>query len=129
MLLQQYQPALQVQLFHLLMCVTWNAIGVYQLSQGLQPIGPVASVAAIVVMSLLAALLIGLLINGKEKFYILVGVLPALAALMTIVGAFTNDPSNWPSEFWRWAGVAVNIIGIAGFALVMKNFVKMDEIS
>jgi hypothetical protein len=39
---------------------------------------------------------------------------PLVIAGMTTWNAFKLDPSLWPSEFWRWAGIAVNALGVAG---------------
>lgn len=31
-----------------------------------------------------------------------------------IAGAFSQDPSLWPSEFWRYAGVGLNCLALIG---------------
>lgn len=120
MLLNQYLPALKVQISHLVLCMIWNAVGVVQIAYGIQSIGPVASIAAIIVMMFFSALLYFSLKKGFEKTYLVASVLPALLAVMTIYGAFTNDPSLWPAEFWRYAGAVVNSVGVIGFAMLVK---------
>ncbi|MEZ8825337.1 hypothetical protein AB6E04_13300 [Vibrio amylolyticus] len=76
MLFNQYFSAFKVQLSHLLLCMIWNVVGVYQIAHGAQPIGPVASVAAIVVMLFFSGQLYFLLKKGFEKTYLLLSVLP-----------------------------------------------------
>ncbi|WP_087022250.1 hypothetical protein [Thaumasiovibrio subtropicus] len=122
MLVHQYTRAYSAQLLHLVLCMIWNAVGVYQIAQGQQPIGPVASLNGIVVMTILSMTLLILLHKGCEKSYCLVSLLPAMAALLAIIGAFTGEPTNWPTAIWRWAGVAVNIIGLVGLLQVVRCF-------
>ncbi|WP_133153789.1 hypothetical protein [Vibrio sp. 10N.261.55.A7] len=71
-------------------------------------------------MLFFSGLLYFLLKKGFEKTYLLLSVLPALLAVMTIYGAFTNAPSLWPAEYWRYAGAAVNSVGVIGFAMRIK---------
>jgi uncharacterized membrane protein len=63
---------------------------------------------------LLAALVISF--NRWAVIYGLLSAIGGLLALYTVVNAFVADPSLWPSEFWRFAGVAVNAIGVIGGA-------------
>lgn len=59
--------------------------------------------------------------NNKPVPYLLASGLLALAAVSAIFGGFTKDSSLWPSELWRYAGVAVNSIGVAGFGLALAH--------
>ncbi len=126
MLLNKYQTAFRVQLSHLTLCIIWNAVGVYQVSQGQQSIGPVASLAAIFVMVVFSLVFFGLINKGFERTYLALSTLPALLAIMTIKGALTQDPSLWPAEFWRYAGAVVNTVGVVGFALIVKEYLAKD---
>jgi hypothetical protein len=40
-----------------------------------------------------------------------------LGGLVAVYQAVTGDPSLWPSPFWRWAGAALNMIGVVAGAL------------
>lgn len=49
------------------------------------------------------------------------------SALWNVYGAFqafTASPALWPSEFWRYAGVAVNAIGMIGAVLGIGEGVR-----
>lgn len=112
-------PALAVQLFHALLCIIWNLIGVWQLSKGLPAIGPTASIAAIGIILVLSGLLIEGVRSKHVALYLGVSGLIFLAAVSAIYGGFTKDPSFWPSEAWRYAGIIVNAIGLVGFGLAL----------
>ena len=111
--------ALAVQLFHAVLCIIWNLIGVWQLSKGLLAIGPTASVAAIGIILVLSGLLIVSVRSKHVALYLGVSGLMFLAAVSAIYGGFNKDPSFWPSEAWRYAGIIVNAIGLVGFSLAL----------
>ena len=111
--------ALRVQLFHSVLCIIWNVIGVWQLSKGLPAIGPTASVAGIGIILVLSGLLILGVHSRYVALYLGVSGLLFLAAVSAIYGGFTKDPSFWPSEVWRYAGIIVNTIGLIGFGLAL----------
>lgn len=123
----KYKWALRLQLLHLFLCMLWNAIGVYQINNGIQPIGPTASITAILLINILVVALVTLRKRHFEKSYIALSMLPALAAIMTIAGAFTHAPSMWPAEVWRWSGAMVNVIGVLGFIIVLVTWFKPTE--
>ena len=64
---------------------------------------------------LLAALVVS--VRRWPVVYAILSAIAGLLALVTVVNAFTADPSLWPSEFWRYAGIAVNAVGVLGAAL------------
>jgi hypothetical protein len=39
-----------------------------------------------------------------------------LLAFSAVAGAFLKDPALWPSEFWRYAGIAINAFGVVAAA-------------
>ncbi|MBY5945635.1 hypothetical protein [Photobacterium rosenbergii] len=127
MQLNKYKWALRLQLLHLFLCILWNAIGVYQINNGIQPIGPTASLTAILILNVLVVTLVALIKRHFEKSYIALSTLPALAAIMTIAGAFTQAPTMWPAEVWRWSGVMINLIGILGFIIALATWFKPTE--
>jgi hypothetical protein len=126
-LIQNYRPALAVQLLHVALCVVWNGIGLAQRAGGVQTIGPTASFGAIAIVLLFGAGLVVFLGRGKEIPYLLLSPLGLLLAGAAIAGAFTKDPASWPSEFWRWAGVAVNAFGVIGFLLALGTFIRRQS--
>ena len=102
-----------LQLSHLVLSCVWNVAGVYLISRGLAPLGPTASIAT-------AALLIGvallMIIGAKKSIYLFLAcsVIAMAGAGAAITGAFTQDPSLWPSEFWRFSGVGLNCLALIG---------------
>lgn len=119
-----YRPALAAQLLHVALCVVWNGLGLWQKSQGMQTIGPTASFGAIVFVLLLGAGFVLLLRNGAETPYLLLSLLGLLMSAIAIFGGLTKDLSCWPSEFWRWAGIIVNSVGVLGFLLALTTFLR-----
>lgn len=107
-----FHVALVLQQIHLWLSAVWNAVGVWLVHQGGQALGPTASLST-------AALLIGFaaLVCVAHYYhrwmYILISAIIVLGALSTIANAFTLPTSNWPSEFWRFAGITLNSLGVA----------------
>lgn len=102
-------------------CFAWNAYGLYLISQEQPPIGPTASAIG-AVLCVVFALLFWWLHSRYQKWpYFIVSVVAGLMAAFTIYGAFTKDPSLWPSEGWRWAGIILNGIGtVAAIAAIAQ---------
>ena len=98
----------------------WNFYGAFQLSKGLPALGPTATYGG----GILALVLLAALVVSSTRWPIVYGVLSAVAgllALYTVINAFTADPALWPSEFWRYAGVIVNAVGVLGAALAIAE--------
>lgn len=119
-----YRLALAAQLLHVALCVVWNGVGLWQQAHGTQTIGPTASFGAIVLVLLLGTGLVAFLRKGAETAYIFLSLGGLLMSALAIYGGFTKDSSNWPSEFWRWAGIAVNAVGVLGFVLALGTFLS-----
>jgi hypothetical protein len=45
------------------------------------------------------------------------------------IQGLTKPPELWPSEFWRVAGIAVNMVGVVGFIMVVRVFLKNRNVS
>lgn len=108
--------ALLIQAAWAVASALWNFYGAFQLAHGLPALGPTATYGGgILALALLAALLVS---SRRWRIpYVILSAIGGLLALITVVNAFIADPSLWPSEFWRYAGVAVNVIGVIGGAL------------
>ena len=100
------------------LCAIWNTYGAIQISTGGRALGPTASLLTAGFTILLAILLILASERWPRLFRWLTIVAAALAAL-TIWNAFRLAPSLWPSEFWRWAGVALNGLGVVGALIAL----------
>ena len=122
MLTEVYKKPLQFMVAHASLSAVWNVAGVWLLSQGKSALDPTASLTAVVVLAVLILLYIVTLKKGYEKTFMLLAFVGALAGSLTIYGAFTKDPVLWPSEFWRYAGMAVNALALVGFFLAVKVF-------
>ena len=129
MLLSKYRLSLLLQVIHAILCVAWNGIGLWQKAYGQATIGPTASWAALAMSVVLAAALYFLLRAGKERPYLALSLVAALLALVAVIGGFTKDHALWPSEFWRWAGIVVNSIGVAAFPAAIVTFFRGKSLS
>ena len=119
----KYDISLLFLLSHALLSIVWNIIGLWLLSQGKQALGPTATYAAIVLLLLLSAGYIFFSKKDYSKIYLVLASMGAALAGYAIAGGLTKDPALWPSEFWRYAGIAVNALGVIGFILGVKTFV------
>ena len=109
---------------HALLVIAWNIVGVWLLSQGKSALGPTATLTGALLFAGLIAVYLILYKKGLEKVFLIVVTIGALLGSMAIYGAFTKDPSLWPSEFWRYAGVAVNSLGVLGLLFALIGFFK-----
>ena len=101
-LVSRYRLSLLLQLIHRVRCVAWNGMGSWQKAHGQATIGPTSSWGTL-------------------------GLSAALFALLVVVGGFTRDPALWQSEFRRWAGMAVNSIGVAAFPVALATFLLAES--
>jgi hypothetical protein len=100
------------------LCVFWNTYGAIQLSMGGRALGPTATFSGAGFIILLGAILI--ITSGLwPGIYPWIAVLAAALAALTIWNAFRLDPSLWPSEFWRWAGIVLNGFGVGGAVIAV----------
>ncbi len=115
---------MRVQVVWAILSAAWNAVGVVLLAQGARSLGPTASIAAAIVL-LVMAIAYPMTIRRWPVVYLLVSLTGGLAAISAVVNAFTADPTLWPSEFWRYAGVVLNGVGFAaalvGIVSVARN--------
>jgi len=107
---------------HAFLAALWNVAGVWLISQGQSPLGPTASLTGVAVLAVLILAYIFTLKKGYEKTFLVLVFIGALVGLLTIYGALTKEHSLWPSEFWRYAGIAVNALALIGFSFAMKVF-------
>jgi hypothetical protein len=119
-----FRPALIAHLIHVLLCIIWNGVGLWQQAHGLKTIGPTASWGAIGFVILLGAGLVGLSRKGPPLGFLALSAIGMLLAVVAIHGGLTKDASNWPSEFWRWAGIVVNSFGVIGFLLALATYLR-----
>lgn len=119
--------ALPVLIGWAVLAALWNFGGAWQLARGLQAPGPTASVAAGLILLVIAAGL-GVTVRRWPAGFVLLAVVAGLAALVGVVGAFTQDPALWPSESWRWAGILLNGVGFLAAAAAAVAFIRWKAI-
>lgn len=113
---------LQVIWAALSMC--WNIAGLYLIAQGQRAPGPTASLVAAGLLLIIAIVLILAWRSKWSVIYAVVTVFAGVMALMAVINAFTADPLLWPSEFWRYAGAALNTLGVLGAVLAIAIIIK-----
>lgn len=105
-------------------CILWNVAGLALTAQGKPGIGPTASLGVAAGIAFVGLLLWYAAQHIPSLFGILAA-LCAVAAIIPVYQAVTGDPSLWPSPFWRWAGAALNglgvVMGLAGSLLILKG--------
>ncbi len=119
--------ALPVQVGWALLCALWNFGGAWQIARGLQAPGPTASALAGVILVAMAAAFV-VCVRRRPWAYVLLSVLAGLAAFAAVAGAFVKDPALWPSESWRWAGVALNTAGLAAAVSAVVAFLRREPL-
>ena len=92
-------------------CIFWNVTGFILVAHGGPGLGPTASLPLAGGLCLVA-LLLWLAANRSPLLFSVLSGLCGLAGLAAVIQAITGDPSSWPTPFWRWAGAALNALGI-----------------
>ncbi|MFK7733737.1 MAG: hypothetical protein AB8B48_19110 [Pseudomonadales bacterium] len=124
MLRTKYSAAMKVQALYALMCIVWNAVVIFQMHAGFQPIGPTGSTVVITGAVILVALLAYSLHSGWELAYVLLAAVVSLLALSAVFSSMTNSSDAWPSEFWQVAGLLINVIGALSFLVVITLLIR-----
>lgn len=106
----------------------WNLGGAWQLERGLRSLGPTASVLAGLVLLVMAAA-IAVAVRHRPTAFVVLAAVAGLAAPVAVVGAFVQDPSLWPSEYWRRAGVLLNGVGLVAAAAAIAAFFRWKPIT
>jgi hypothetical protein len=113
------------QVIWALLCVGWNAYGLYLLSRGEHPLGPAASATVAIVFAVFAFLFWYFKNRQMRWPYLLLSAVSLLLAAYAVYGGFVQDHSLWPSEGWRWAGIVINGVGgVANAMAVIKAVSK-----
>lgn len=111
-----------VQLLWVIGAIMWNVVGVQRIEQSLQPFGPTASLTVAIGLGVFA-LLLALGLRLSAILYAVLSLIGIAAAGMAILGAFSHDPSLWPSEALRYGGVALNAVGLVSCILAVATSV------
>ena len=106
---------------HAILVIVWNLVGVWLLSNNKSALGPTATIIGAVVFSLFIVAYLYSYSKGLKKVFVFLITIGALFGSFAIYGALTKAPNLWPSEFWRYAGIGVNLLGIIGFLLIFKK--------
>ena len=109
-------------ILHALLVIAWNIVGVWLLSQGKSALGPTATLTGALLFAALIVVYLILYKKTLKKGFLIAVLIGALLGVMAIYGAFVKDPSLWPSEFWRYAGIGVNSLGVLGLLFAIKAF-------
>ena len=119
--------ALRIQQLYATLCIVWNLTVILQNQLEIVPIGPTGSWVVIVIAAVLMFMLGWSARNGKTAVYFCLSVLVGLAAALAVYSGLVGSADNWPSRFWRAAGIGVNVVGVsslllAGFEIAGKKF-------
>jgi len=114
-----FKSVIIFQLIYMLLCMAWNLIGAWQIRNGVQSLGPTASLITVLAFIFLALLLVLSVKKHWGSIYLGLSLLLVLLASSAIYGGFSKDPNLWPSELWRYGGISVNLVGVLGFAMLV----------
>jgi hypothetical protein len=116
-----------LQLLWAVLAAAWNVAGVFLIANGARSLGPTASLLGATV---LIAIGVGLFstYNRSAIIYVALSVVSAAMAGLAVYNALTADPSLWPSEFWRYAGIILNAAGaFAGAGAIINLLTARTE--
>jgi len=109
---------LYAQLFYFVLVVLWNIAGVVLIANDLRAPGPTANLLGAGIVTFLALILI---YGSRQKvwLYAAISALSFIGAAAAIFQAFTADISLWPSDFWRYCGVTLNLFGAVAHSIAI----------
>ena len=122
MIYNDYNAAIKIQSMHSMLCIAWNAAGLWQIQSGLHATGPTASIMTITVVAIMIFSLHTCLFKGWETAYLVLSILICIMAALAVTQGLIHEPSLWPSEVWRFAGISLNVIGVAGGFIAFRRF-------
>lgn len=117
-----FRAVLFVHAAYCLLCIAWNAYGLWQIEQGMVSIGPTASIPAIAIIGALLCVLIFSYLSSKPGIYLAAALVIFVLALLTVWGGFSKPATLWASEFWRYAGIVLNASGVLAFLATLRSF-------
>ena len=121
---RDYKKALLLMIAHAVLVMLWNITGIVLIAEGKPALGPAASWVGLFLFAILILVYLVLYKEACKRLFLLVVFIGAMFAAMAIYGALTKDPLLWSSEFWRYAGITINLLGVIGFLFTLKLFVK-----
>lgn len=124
MAIQHYKKSLSLLVLQATLAILWNVAGLWLMSQGKDDLGPQATYAAVV---LLVLLIIGYFVSLKKGFdtiYVFFAFVAFIISFYGIATGLTRSHSLWTSEFWRYTGMLIHVLGIIGFVYALMTFSK-----
>jgi hypothetical protein len=115
--------ALPVQVVWAILAAIWNVAGVWLVAQGQRAPGPTATIGGAVVLLALAAAFV-VTVSRWPIVHLLLSIAAALIGLFAVVNAFSADAALWPSDFWRYAGAALNGAGFLASAFAVAAYFR-----
>ena len=103
---------LRGQLFYAALVILWQISGKVLVALELPSPGASPSLTIAGIAFLVAGAMV-LTANRVPVIFALLALLSGYAAASTIQNAFVADPSLWSSDLARYAGVAINVVGVA----------------
>jgi len=99
-------------------------VGLLLLHRGLQALGPTASIPTILILIMFGMGLVASAGRWGDWLYLGLAVVLFLGSVSAIYAGFTKPISLWPNEFWRYAGIGINSVGVLGFILAVKTAIN-----
>lgn len=118
-----FKRVCQLQILYCIFVAAWNIAGLILLNMGQQALGPTASLMPVLALALMTSALVFSGIKQSKLYPLLAGLILIMAVLI-VAQAFIKPATLWPSDAWRYAGVAVNAFGALSAALGLFWYFK-----
>ncbi len=105
-----FKRASLLQVLYWALVAAWNIAGLVLINMGQPALGPTASLLPVFALGVITVFMLYAGIKGS-KVYPYIGSAVLLLAVIIVAQAFIKAPDLWPSDAWRYAGVAVNGFG------------------
>lgn len=128
MKIRRFNIVIKIQLAYLLLCISWNAVGVWRVANGEQAIGPTSSLEVMAFLLFLGVLLSISMFKKWRVLYMILSTFICYLAVSAIVGSFLKDPTQWPSDVLRYSGVGINTVGILSFVILLMHWNNLKKI-
>lgn len=121
-----FRNAIRAQITYGVLVTLWQLAGLALIARGHAPLGPTAS-GSVAIFAVASTTTLIALARWRPGLFVAASSMIGLPAALTILNAFSADPASWPSPWTRWAGVAVNAIGILAPLLAFFGWRQMRE--
>ncbi len=126
---KKYVSVFRLQLIYGLLCIVWNAYGLWLSYSDAPPVGPTASWGVVIGAPVILVLLFICLVRGLEAVFALLSTAVGLLAASRVYAALSGSAEQWNSVAWQLLGGGINVIGALSAMLMVYVYLNSQTVN